>query len=42
VELEALPRANVEKWMAGIKKAPPLKKSAKELEVERKMLRSLA
>jgi hypothetical protein len=42
VELEASARANVEKWMAGFKKAPPPKKSAKELEAEHKMLRSLA
>jgi hypothetical protein len=35
-------RANVGKWMAGFKKAPPPKKSAKELEAEHKMLRSLA
>jgi hypothetical protein len=42
VELEVLARANAEKWMAGFKKAPPPKKSAKELEAERKMLRSLA
>jgi hypothetical protein len=41
-ELQALPRADVEKWMAGFKKAPPSKKSTKELEAERKMLRSLA
>jgi hypothetical protein len=27
-------RLNVEKWMASLKKAPPPKKSAKELEVE--------
>jgi hypothetical protein len=40
-ELQASARAIVEKWMAGFKKAPPLKKSTKELEVERKMLRSL-
>jgi hypothetical protein len=40
-ELEALVRADVEKWMVGFKKAPPLKKSTQELEVERKMLRSL-
>jgi hypothetical protein len=39
-ELEASARADVEKWMANVKKAPPLKKSVKELEVERKMLRS--
>jgi hypothetical protein len=42
VELEALVRVNVDKWMIGFKKAPPLKKSAKKLEDERKMLRSLA
>jgi hypothetical protein len=41
-ELQASARADVEKWMAGFKKAPPLKKSAKELEAECKMLRSLA
>jgi hypothetical protein len=41
VELEASARADVEKWMLGFKKAPPLKKSAKELEDKRKMLRSL-
>jgi hypothetical protein len=41
-ELEASTRANVEKWMASVKKAPPPKKSPKELEAKRKMLRSLA
>jgi hypothetical protein len=40
-ELEALARADVEKWMAGFKKAPPPKKFGKELETEHKMLRSL-
>jgi hypothetical protein len=40
-ELDALARADVEKWMTGFKKAPPPKKSAKELEVKCKMLRSL-
>jgi hypothetical protein len=40
-ELQASARADVEKWMSGFKKAPPPKKSAKELEAERKMLRSL-
>jgi hypothetical protein len=30
------------KWMASLKKAPPPKKSAKELEAEAKMLRCLA
>jgi hypothetical protein len=42
VELEASVRADVEKWMAGFKKTPPLKKFAKELEAKRKILRSLA
>jgi hypothetical protein len=42
VKLEASMRVDVDKWMAGFKKAPPSKKSAKELEDERKMLRSLA
>jgi hypothetical protein len=41
VELEASARADVEKWMADVKKAPPLKKSAKELEAKCKVLRSL-
>jgi hypothetical protein len=41
VELEASVRADVEKWMLGFKKAPPPKKSTKELEAKRKMLRSL-
>jgi hypothetical protein len=41
-ELEASLRVDVDKWMVGFKKAPPSKKSAKELEEERKMLRSLA
>jgi hypothetical protein len=40
-ELQALARADVEKWMIGFKKAPPPKKSAKELEAKRKMLRFL-
>jgi hypothetical protein len=40
-ELEASMRVDVEKWMASLKKAPPPKKSAKELEVERMMLRCL-
>jgi hypothetical protein len=35
-------KVNVDKWMAGFKKAQPSKKFAKELEDERKMLRSLA
>jgi hypothetical protein len=42
VKLEASMRVDVDKWMAGFKKAPPSKKSAKESEDERKMLRSLA
>jgi hypothetical protein len=41
-ELEASVRVDVDKWMAGFKKAPPSKKSAKELEDKHKMLRSLA
>jgi hypothetical protein len=41
-ELEASTRVDVEKWMAGFKKAPPSKKSARELEAKHKMLRSLA
>jgi hypothetical protein len=39
---EASTRADVEKWMIGFKKATPPKKSAKELQAKRKMLRSLA
>jgi hypothetical protein len=35
-------KVNVDKWMTGFKKAQPSKKFAKELEDERKMLRSLA
>jgi hypothetical protein len=42
VELEASARADVEKWMADFKNAPHWKMFAKELEAERKMLRSLA
>jgi hypothetical protein len=42
VELEALKRLNVQKWMASLKKAPPHIKSAKELEAEDKMLGCLA
>jgi hypothetical protein len=34
-------RLEVEKWMTSLKKAPPPKKSAKELEAEGKMLRCL-
>jgi hypothetical protein len=34
--------SEVEKWMASLKKAPPPKKYAKELEAEGKMLRCLA
>jgi hypothetical protein len=41
-ELEASKRLDVAKWMASLKKAPPPKKSAKELEAEGKMLRCLA
>jgi hypothetical protein len=41
-ELEASRRANFDKWMASIKKAPPPKKFVTELEAERKMLRCLA
>jgi hypothetical protein len=41
-ELEASSKADVDKWMAGIKKAPPPKKFVTELEAERKMLRCLA
>jgi hypothetical protein len=36
-ELEAPTRLDVQKWMASLKKAPPPKKSAKELEAEAKM-----
>jgi hypothetical protein len=42
VKMEASVRVDVDKWMVGFKKVPPLKKYAKELEDERKMLRSLA
>jgi hypothetical protein len=41
VELEGSVRADVEKWMANFKKAPPLKKFAEETEAKRKMVRSL-
>jgi hypothetical protein len=41
-ELEASMRHDVQKWMASLKKAPPPKKSAKELEAKAKMLRCLA
>jgi hypothetical protein len=41
-ELEASMKADVDKWMAGIKKAPPPKKSAAELEAECRMLRCLS
>jgi hypothetical protein len=41
-KLEASMRLDVKKWMASLKKAPPPKKSAKELEAEGKMLRCLA
>jgi hypothetical protein len=41
-ELEALTELEVEKWMASFKKAPPHKKSAKEIEVKGKMLKCLA
>jgi hypothetical protein len=37
-ELEASMRLDVQKWMSSLKKAPPLKKSAKELEAKGKML----
>jgi hypothetical protein len=40
-ELEASMRLDVEKWMTSLKKVPPPKKFAKELEVEGKMLRCL-
>jgi hypothetical protein len=40
--VEASKRLNVQKWMASLKKAPPPKKLAKELEAEGKMLRCLA
>jgi hypothetical protein len=40
-ELEATRKANIDKWMAGLKKARPSKKSAAELEAECKMLRCL-
>jgi hypothetical protein len=40
-KLEASTRLDVQKWMASLKKAPPPKKSAKELEAEAKMLRYL-
>jgi hypothetical protein len=42
VELEASRKTDVDKWMVGIKKAPPPKKSTAELEAECKMLRCLA
>jgi hypothetical protein len=35
-------RLEVEKWMTSLKKAPPPKKSTKELEAKGKMLRCLA
>jgi hypothetical protein len=35
-------KLEVEKWMACFKKTPTSKKSAKDLEAERKMLRCLA
>jgi hypothetical protein len=41
VELQASTKLEVEKWMASFKKAPPPKKSAKELEAEGKMIRCL-
>jgi hypothetical protein len=41
-ELEASTRLIVQKWIASLKKAPPPKKFAKELEDEAKMLRCLA
>jgi hypothetical protein len=41
-ELEASRKVDVEKWMASMKKVPPTKKSAKELEAKRKMLKCLA
>jgi hypothetical protein len=41
VKLEASMRLNVQKWMTSLKKAPPPKKSTKELEIEGKMLRYL-
>jgi hypothetical protein len=37
-ELEASTRLDVQKWKASLKKAPPPKKSTKELEVKGKML----
>jgi hypothetical protein len=42
VELAASTRLDVQKWMASLKKVPPPKKSAKELEAKGKMLRCLA
>jgi hypothetical protein len=35
-------RLEVEKWMASLKKAPPPRKSAEELEAKGKMIRCLA
>jgi hypothetical protein len=40
-ELEASKRLDVQKCMSSLKKAPPSKKSATELEAEGKMLRCL-
>jgi hypothetical protein len=42
VEVEASMRLDVQKLMASLKKSPPPKKSAKELEAEAKILRYLA
>jgi hypothetical protein len=42
MKLEASTILDVEKWMASLKKPPPPKKYAKELEAEGKMLRCLA
>jgi hypothetical protein len=41
VKLETSTRLDVQKWMTSVKKAPPPKKFAKELEAEAKMLRCL-
>jgi hypothetical protein len=38
-ELETSMRLDVERWITSLKKAPPPKKSTKELEAEHKMLR---
>jgi hypothetical protein len=42
VELEASKRLDVQKCMSSLKKAPPSKKSVRELEATGKMLRCLS